>query len=269
MTIELQSREAILTRLNMVIWGDTKVGKTTYAMSAPGRKLIINLDPDGFSSIMHREDFDVIDLSQYSGKECIENAKKAVAMIKDWSKDNPLGTVILDSMTTLTYQAVKAAVENGIGKSAKFSPTLEVPGLSGWGARNSYVNDICDRILRITNQTNLNCIFIAHTDDPEYDKDGKTIIQQTMMLGAKIRQMTGLRASEIWNITDGTKRRVFTAPHGVRKPMGSRMFDTAKVKDFDLNYDITKPDLEQECSIASLVKVWRNNGCKKLTVAPK
>lgn len=267
MSLSIQSNEDILTRLTMILWGESKAGKTTYAMSAPGRKLILNFDPDGYTSVMNRDDFDVIDLAQYTGKECIENGKKAVAMIKNVHEK--YDTVILDSLTTLTSQSLRCAIENRIGSSNKFTPTLEVPGLSAWGARNTYTNDIVERLLRITAQYKLHCILMAHTDDPEYDSDGKTAIRQTMMLSGKIKNQACLRASEIWNLTSSnTGRKIYTAPHGIRAPMGSRIFDTEKVKSFILKYDPNKPDIEQESSIATLFNKWSNNGKSRLTVAP-
>jgi len=264
----LLRNDEITSRLNMILWGDSKAGKTTYAMSAPGRKLIINFDPDGFEAVAYRDDFDVLDLSTYRGADCINAAKKAAAQVAENAEN--YSTVIVDSLTTLTIQAVHAAIENRIGQSPKFTPSLEAPGLSAWGARNSYVNDVVERILRVTAKHNLHCILIAHMDDPETSDDGKTVIRQTMLLSAKIKAPTAIRTSEIWHMSySNSGRKIYIAPHGVKEPMGSRMFNTEKVKQFTLNYDITKPDDEQPCAIATLFNSWRDNGKKKLVVAPQ
>jgi hypothetical protein len=53
----------LIPRTAGIIWGDAKTGKTTYAMSLPGRKLLINFDPDGYAAVMYRDDFDVLNSS--------------------------------------------------------------------------------------------------------------------------------------------------------------------------------------------------------------
>jgi hypothetical protein len=267
MSFEPQNASALSGRLVGVIWGDSKTGKTTWACSLPGRKLIINFDPEGFSSIAYREDVDVIDLSQLPHGDAISQAKKVGTYIIE----NPdlYESIIFDSLTTLTEAALFDAVARGIGKSQNFSPSIDAPGLSAYGARNNTVNDVIGRVLRATGQAGLNCFFIAHSDDPEFSLDGKTIVQQTIMLGAKIRNTTGLKVSEIYYINvDNGRRTVYVAPYGVKKPMGSRVFDTSTFKKFELKYDISKPDEAQDCSLQNIVKAWREGGFKKLTSLP-
>jgi len=50
-------------RFTALIWGPSGGGKTTLACTAPGRKLIVNFDPDGPASVAHRDDVDVLDYS--------------------------------------------------------------------------------------------------------------------------------------------------------------------------------------------------------------
>lgn len=259
---------ALSGRLVGIIWGDAKTGKTTYACSLPGRKLLINFDPEGFSSVAYRDDVDVIDLSNMTATDALQNARKAAQYIVENSETYE--SVIVDSLTTLTELSLQDAVARGIGKSPKFTPTIDAPGLTGYGARNNNVNDVISKILRGTGQKGLNCFFIAHADDPEFSQDGKTIVQQTIMLSAKIRNTAGLKVSEIYHLhTDNGRRTLYTAPFGVKRPMGSRIFDTEKVKKFELKYDINKPDEEQAQSLQCIIKEWKENGFKKLTNSPK
>lgn len=262
------SAKDLAGRLVGIIWGDSKAGKTTYACSLPGKKLLINFDPEGFSSIAYRDDVDIIDLSSLAPTEAIKQAKKAAQYIVENKEEYE--SVIFDSLTTLTDISLRDAVARGIGKGASFSPTIDSPGLACYGARNNTINDIVSMILRGTGQRKMNCFFIAHADDPEYSQDGKTIVQHTIMLSAKIRNNVALRVSEIYhlNVSNG-KRTLYLAPFGMKKPMGSRIFATEKLKSFVLNYDIEKPDEEQPHSIQSIVKAWKANGFKKLISLPK
>lgn len=254
-------------RLAGIIWGDAKVGKTTWAMSLPGRKLLINFDPDGYLSIAHRDDFDLLDLSLLPAREAIEQGKKVASYILE--NKTKYQSVVFDSLTTLVSVALEDAVERGIGKSAVFTPTIDAPGLAGYGGRNNNANTIIDKILRATAINKQHCFFLAHTDDPEYDKKGENIIQQTIMLSAKIRNSAALKVSELYHlgIGSGGKRIVYTHPFGVLKPMGSRIFDTTKVQRFDLKYTTEKPDEEQSCSLASIYNAFIAKG-SKLTEAP-
>lgn len=263
-----QNASALSGRLVGIIWGDAKTGKTTWACSLPGKKLLVNFDPEGFSSIAYREDVDIIDLSQFTPTEAMRNADKVGGYILEHADDYE--SIIVDSLTSLTEIALHDAVAQGVGKSKQFTPTIDAPGLSAYGGRNNRVNSVVSKILRATGQKKKHCFFIAHADDPEYDKEGKTIIQQTIMLSAKIRNAAGLKVSEIYHINvDGDRTTVYLAPFGVKKPMGSRIFATKQFKQFRLEYNIDEPDEEQQCSLQSIVRAWQDGGFKKLTALPK
>lgn len=266
--MQVQSSTDIKPRITGLIWGDAKAGKTTYAMTLPGKKLIINFDPDGFTSVAYRKDFDVIDLSQLDAQTAIEQGRKAAAFIIE-NKGN-YQSVIVDSLTTLAEAALGSAIAKGIGKSATFTPSLDAPGLAGYGGRNNAFNDVVSRVLRATAQANMHCFFIAHTDDPEYDKKGENIVQQTMMLSSKMRNTSALKVSEVWHMTcsDNNTRTIYLAPFGVKKPMGSRMFDMKAVSKFTLTYDIDKTDAEQPQAICNIYDTWLSAGMVKIKKAP-
>lgn len=251
-----------------LLWGDAKAGKTTYAMSLPGKKLIINFDPDGFVAVAHRDDFDVLDLSQLDAQTAIEQARKAAVYIIE--NADAYNTVILDSLTTLAEASLHSAIARSIGASAHFKPSIDAPGLAGYGARNNAFNDVVSRILRATAQTKMHCFYLAHTDDPEYDKKGENIVQQTIMLSAKMRNTSALKVSEVWHMTcnDSNTRTVYLAPFGVKKPMGSRMFDMKTVPKFTLSYTPDKDDSEQPHALANIYNTWVAGGMVKLKAAP-
>lgn len=268
MAIEPVSAQLIETRLAGIIWGDAKTGKTTWAMSLPGKKLLVNFDPDGYLSVAHRDDLDILDLSALQPTDMIEEAKKAAAHIA--ASGDKYQSVIVDSVTSLVSASLQSAIAKGIGKSAIFTPSLDAPGLVAYGARNNHTIDVVQKLLRATSRNKQHCFFIAHSDDPEYDSKGENIVNHTMMLSAKVRQTAGLSVSEIYHIAlaSGNRRTVYLAPFGVKAPMGSRIFDTKAVPRFDLNYDIYKDDAEQPCALSNIFEEFRRTR-QKLTVAPK
>lgn len=254
--------ETIQHRLAGIIWGDSKVGKTTWAMSLPGRKLLISTDPDGFLAVSNRSDFDLLDLSILTPTEAISQAKGVATYLVE--NADKYQSVILDSLTTLTALALQDAITRGVGKGKEFTPTLEAPGLVGYGARNTTVVDILSKLLRATGINKQHCFFIAHADDPEFDAKGENIVQQTIMLSAKIRNNSALRVSDLYylGLASGNRRTVYLAPFGVLKPMGSRIFDTTKVPRFDLKYSSDIPDTDQKDSLASIIATFRAGNTK-------
>ena len=269
MSLEPMPIDSLYKRLSGIIWGDAKTGKTTWAMSLPGRKLLINFDPDGYVSVAHRNDFDTFDLANMPATEAISNAKKVASWIVE--NGDKYESVIVDSLTTLSSVALEDAVLRCIGKTKNFTPTLEVPGLQGYGGRTTNVQSVVEKIMRATGQKGLHCFFIAHKDDPEFDEDGKNSVQQTLMLSAKIRTNAALIVSEIYQLSlaPGNRRTVNLAPVGHLQPMGSRIFDTVKVPKFSLAYSPDIPDEEQPTSLMRIIAAHKAGGYAKLKGEPK
>lgn len=256
------------TRLAGLIWGEAKTGKTTWAMTLPGRKLLVNFDPDGYTSVAHRDDFSLLDLSQLPDSEQVNQAKKVGTFIQQ--SEDQYDSVIVDSLTSFATAALRDAVNRGVGKTPKFTPTLDAPGLVAYGARTNSMISVIDGILRATSQRKQHCFFITHDEDPEYDDDGKHIVRQTMMLPAKSRKAASIKVSEIYYISRNSRgeRTVYLSPFGVITPMGSRIFDTKAVPKFTLQYDAMQDDAGQKDTLEAIFASWEKNGRRKLTTAP-
>lgn len=248
----------------MLLWGASGAGKTTWACSAPGKKLILNFDPDGFKSVAYRDDVDVLDLSD-RGHKVLEHFTK--------SPDDPFGlskvienydTIILDSVTSLSQLALERGVALAANNSKGGQPSsIEFPGLQGYGARTTVSVMALRSMLRVTGRFDKNFIAITHEDDPEKDDKGNTLYI-SMMLGGKIKNNVALQISEIWFLQATEKdRRVMVKPARGRQPMKTRIFNQDQAE-FTLKYNADKPDDGQTDSLASIWQQWVDGGKKKL-----
>ena len=277
MEIELGNNKTIRslseqpTRFTALIWGAPGCGKTTLAATAPGRKLWINFDPDGLTSITGFA-------SQHSGRPTalsndvlsLDLSAEPSRVVDGFKRDdhlklgailgNPeyaIDTVVVDSLTRVSQLAIEAAIASGQHGKA----TIERPGQSVYGARNAVTYRVITDILGVTGRYNKNCIFITHEDAPVTNEDG--VMQYiTMALGGKLPILSSAQISEVWLMTDtGKERRLAVRPCRGYKPMKTRMFDASKSPEFVWKYDINDPNPDME--IATWFEKWRaGNGVK-------
>jgi hypothetical protein len=258
-------------RFSLLLWGPAGCGKTTLAASAPGRKLLINFDPDGPVSLGPRDDVVLIDLSG-KGKTVVEAFKvdddpllpigdKKYRLSKIIA-DLEIETVITDSVSAFSQRATEQAVT--VVKGA----TVENPSPGGYGARNIYTLRMMGGILRTTRLSNTNCIFITHEDDSGVrDKEGN-LLHITMLIGGKLGAQVALQISEVWNMSDdGKVRKILLRPSRMRKPMKTRMFRVDGPIEFELKYNQDGSDAPYgKHSLAEFIKEWENNGRNKIQV---
>lgn len=265
--LPVESASSAVGRLSMLLWGPSGAGKTTWACSAPGKKLIINFDPDGFKSVAYRDDVDVLDLSD-KGHKILESFTK--------TPDDPLGlskaienydTIILDSVTSLSQLALERGVALSATQSRGGTPaSIEFPGLQGYGARTTVSVLALKSLLRVTGRYDKHFIAITHEDEPTTDDKGQTLYI-SMMLGGKIKNNVALQISEIWFVNDTDKgRRVLVRPARGRQPMKTRMFDSSGAPEFNLSYNADQPDEGQDSSIAAIWQRWNDSGKKKISL---
>lgn len=269
-TLSDSMNEATLPRrIALLLWGDFGVGKSTFAATAPGKKLWLNVDPDGYTAIAHRKDILLGNVAT------LDNRTYHVQM----QNENPLGldefldahpeveTVVFDSATAARDRALHYAVDRGVGRSIKsgFTPTIEEPGQTAYGGRNAIVLEQVSGLLRVTGIHKRHLIITAHEADPE--KDDKGIVQYiTMNLGGQLYTGMGYRLSEIWNLfqeSTGDKNRIISVrPGRQRKPMKSRMFVQDQGSDFILDYNPDLPDERQSHTISAWYEQWVKTNAK-------
>lgn len=249
------------SRMSLLLWGPPGCGKTVLAASAPRKKLLINFDPDGPSSLGGRDDIYLLDLSgernSIVDKFNNDDPYNVGKLLAD--KEADISTVIVDSTTAYS----QLAVEKGI--SITKGATLERPSPGAYGARNAITLRMITSLLRVTKKTNTNIIFTSHEDAPTTSDDG-TVMHITLALGGKLCNQAALQISEVWHMSDnGKERKLMVRPGRMRKPMKTRMFDASKSFEFTLRYDQNNgPDGEH--SIASFLAAWEKNNYSKLPI---
>jgi len=248
------------------MWGMSGVGKTTLAATLPGRKLFINLDPDGYISVANRDDVDVLDLSSLSTDDVLNKLK---------SDNNPLGlddvlrtgkhaSVVLDSATSLSQRALENAVKQRIGGSSKFTPSMETPGLAAYGGRNAILLTCIKGLLRVTGRYNVHCCIISHEDEPKVSQEGE-VLYITMMLGGKLVSNVSLQLSEVWFMSETSgEKRIAIRPCRSRKPMKTRMFMTNSNPEFPVVYNPDDWENLDNNPIAKWWSQWEKGGGAKL-----
>lgn len=240
----------------MLLWGGAGGGKTSLACTAPGRKLLVNFDPDGDASVAGWDNVDVVDLSSES-YDIVTEAKHT---------NDPFGlsriieqynTVIFDSLTNFAYKALL----QGVYKFGNKNISIERPGLQSYGVRNALTLQLVKNALALTKRFGKHCIFTAHENTPEKNEDG-VVIQITVALGGQLPDQTALDFSEVWNVNDpgkGRARRILIRPARQRRPCKTRMFKTDGEPEFEWDYDINKREGD---TIAEWYDLWKANGSK-------
>ena len=240
----------ISPKLSMLLWGQSKCGKTTLASTMPGKKLWVNFDPTGLASVRDRDDIIALDLSGQPNKIVEEFKKEAIlsAQMLDG-----IDSIVFDSLTTFGEKALTHGVYKAAQKYPNQAITLEDPEFKGYGYKNTYTRECILNLLRLASQNSKHICFIAHEDVPDKNQDG-VVYQITIMLGSSLSQQAPVNISEVWHMRDtGTERQIAIRPFGAYRPMGSRMFDSSKGSKFVWKYD---PATQHGAGIEQWYNAW-------------
>jgi len=258
--IKIEQPTDALSRLTMILWGESGCGKTTLAATAPGKKLILLFDPDGDMSIRHMPNWFRINFANNTPSEIMRRAND----IDPFGITDILGnydTLIFDSLTKFSEIALRYAVTQPQASSARFRATYEAPGISGYGLRNSYVGSLISNLLRITGRLNKHLILITHERDGDVDDQGR-VVSVKMMLGGQLPNVTSKDISEVWHMRDQNgKRTIAIRPERLRSPMKSRMFDMTSATSFTWFYNANKDEGQ---TLANWWHIYTTDGHKKL-----
>jgi hypothetical protein len=255
-------------RMAVLLWGAAACGKSTFAATAPGKKLWLSFGDQEHVSVMHRNDVKIADLSSLTPEELFKHAKSdnPFGLDQVLAENTDIGTIVCDSATALVYQALHRAVEAGIGTGRRgFIPSIEDPGQAAYGARNAIMLKVLTGLLRITAKHGVHLIVTAHEADPVTEvRDGKEIVSHiSVMLGGQLVNNMTFRLSEIWymSLLQNVRKLAVRSNVRLRRPMKTRMFSGKGDSEFILEYDADLPDVGQ-MTIASWYEEWSSNGSK-------
>lgn len=277
--VTLTSHTESSPRMAILLWGPAAVGKSTYAATAPGKKLWLTIGDNEHASVSHRDDvlvadFSGMDLAKFWQQAGIDSpgVDDPFGLDRLLSEQTDIETVVLDSLTAATYRALQKVVildKQGAGKRGSV-PTMEAPGIPAYGGRNALMLQLVTGLLKVTAKHKVHIILTAHEADPVMKKTGdgssdNIVDYITVMLGGQIMNNMTWRLSEIWLLSESNNRRsVAFRPTRLRKPMKSRMFIGTGTREFKLKYDADKPDRKQPDTIAAIYQRWTDSGFSKI-----
>ncbi len=247
-------------RFTALIWGPSGGGKTTLACTAPGRKLIINFDPDGPDSVAYRNDVDVLDYSTrpYGITETFKSESEPLGLTR--AVLERYDTIIVDSITNASDKALDAGVASSLVKGSQ----VERPAPGSYQFRNRLTLKLIKNVLRITGQYSKHCIFIAHEDSPTKTDEG-TVLFVSIALGGSLPDAVPIDFSEVWGVYEvaGKGKYIAIRPCRSRKPMKTRIFSTSKEPEFPLTYN---PDIGKGDTISRWWEMWLHNNKNKIPI---
>lgn len=263
---KISTQASIPLRISMLLWGVSGCGKTSLAMTAPGKKLHIAFDPDAAASLggMPNDSLIVADFSGMSPSDIEKIQGDNPLKLREFITDNEIDTIIVDSMTTLGDICTERGAERAaaLSANAKIRPSAIFPTMQGYQFRNGLLLQTTRSLLRLSSVMKKHIIFIAHEDQPERNADG-IVMHINMMLGGKLQAQVPLNLSEIWNLRDDGKKNRWIAirPCRQRQPMKTRMFSTTEEPEFQWKFD---PDNWKGDTIEGWYHQWVENGGKKI-----
>jgi len=245
-------------RLTALIWGPSGGGKTTLACTLPGRKLIVNFDPDGPASVANREDVDVLDYSSntHAITETFKNENEPLGLTK--AVLQRYDSFIIDSITNASDKSLDAGIASSLVKGSQ----VERPAPGSYQFRNRLTLKLVKNVLRLTGQYAKHCVFIGHEDSPTTSDEG-TVLFVSVALGGTLPNSVPIDFSEVWGVYEvgGKGRHIAIRPCRSRKPMKTRMFQTSKEPEFPYTYNA---DTNEGDGIATWWEMWNFNEKNKI-----
>lgn len=247
-------------RLSLVAWGPAGLGKTTLACTMPGRKCLINFDPDGPSSLPPAA-LKEVTVFDFSGKED--------SFFTRLSDTDPFGLEkVMEHFDSFVFDSLSSITERTLARGINITKgaTLERPSPGAYAARNNLAINLIRNALAITGRHKKHVAFIAHEGAPEKNDDGM-LLGYTMSLGGQLPNQVALRINEVWPMFEDSKNRkmIICRKARLRDPAKSRMFITSPGDvEFEWKFDPTDWNNEKNMRIDQWFEAWKENGFNKI-----
>jgi hypothetical protein len=260
------------SRLSLLLWGPQGGGKTTFAATAPGDKLWISFGDNEHVSIEKRKDVHIMKMAAETSEDVFKHGVGNNPFGLDhYLYDNKnIETVVVDSLTQVQYLALEKSVNDKLGRSGNFVPTMQTPGRGAYGGRNALTLELVRGVLRITAKHDVNVVFTAHERDPktQMDSRGVEVVEEILItLGGQLKNQVACQMSEIWNLRQepgGKRNRIITTRvSGYRMPMKTRMFMQNGEASFIWNYNPDLPDDAQgQMTLSRFLDQWYSSNSR-------
>ena len=101
---QITTQDTVSRRMTILMWGPAGSGKTTWAATAPGKKLWLSFGDNEHQAVMERKDVAVMPLYKHSYDEVIKHGRSDNPFNLDHilHEDKDIETVVCDSVTALT-----------------------------------------------------------------------------------------------------------------------------------------------------------------------
>lgn len=259
----VEKSEEPVKRLSCLIWAPAGMGKTTLAMTMPGRKALVNFDPDGPASVPK----ELIDSGEVTVFDLSTKDDSFFARFKD---RDPLGiektfeyfdSYIFDSLTSVSERTLARGID--VTKGA----TIERPSPGAYMARNNLAINMIRNVLQVTAKDNKNVCFVAHEGAPQTNDEG-ALLGYTMSLGGQLPSQASLRINECWPMFEDGKNRkmIICRKSRLRDPAKTRMFKVTNNTEFEwkFNPDDWDDPKNKAMRIDTWYETWKNNGFSKI-----
>lgn len=275
--LPVSSPDDNIETLSILLWGEAGTGKSTIAATMPGDILWLQYDSTGLANINST----VVNAGKEANIHVLRLAGMPNSFVERFKEEDPLTlsrtfkenpnikSLVFDSLTSfadkaLAYGVVKAGASVKFKNNPQSRPTIEDPGMAGYGNKRVYVEACIRNVMSICVRHGVNVCFITHEGPPEYNTDGQ-IVKRTLALGSSLNISVPRDLSEIWYLRDtGKERHLLIRSQGIIRPMRSNLlFHTEQKQSFKLNFNAD--DWSGE-GIADWIEQWKANRYKKLEV---
>lgn len=159
-----------ITWLNMMLHGESGVGKTYFVGTAQDHKLtspllVIDID-GGVSTLRHRKDVDVLQVRKFN--DLVSIYRDLYNAIPSDGKKFPYGTIAIDTFSEL--QSVDLAEIMAFRARMNDKLDRDIPDQQGYGKSLSHMRDV----IRMFRDLPCNTIFTCHTL-PERDNNMRLV----------------------------------------------------------------------------------------------